>query len=325
MNSLAPWQIQPWQNLVHRFQQKNLPHALLFAGAAGLGKRDFAHRFAKFILCEVPSEAACDQCRACQLMQAGSHPDFMVVTLELRDEGKMRSEITIDQIRVLSNRLALTSQFGGYQIVLIYPAETMNVSAVNGLLKTLEEPNPGAIIVLVSNQPAKLPATIRSRCQRINFPIPTWQEARHWLTQQGIVNSEEALTASIGNPGLAFTWSQTGTLALREEVAKDLQSLSARHDSILDMANRWARDNLDLRLWFAACLVYDEIRAHQTKRKGSSGLALVEKFSKLSIRVLEWFDQVNRARQQLGGPLRLELVAFELLIAWRELVSQRRH
>lgn len=316
MTTFPPWQREPWRNLTDRLHRDAVPHAILLTGAAGLGKREFARRFAYFLLCETRGNTPCGQCRACRLTQAGSHPDCTTVTLECRDDGKLRSELTIDQIRALSERLALTSQFGGYQIALIYPADCLNASAANGLLKTLEEPPVGTIILLVSDQPARLPATIRSRCQRINFHLPNERDGTEWLSNQGIANPAAALAASGGNPGLALTWAQAGTLALREEIAKDLHELSTGNGAPLDLANRWSRDNMDLRLWFAATLVYEEIRAQATKRKGPLGLADAGNFSKLSVQLSQWFEQVNRARQQLTGPLRLELIAFELLTAW---------
>ena len=167
--SLAPWHSEAWTSLRARLSRGALPHALLLCGPEGLGKRAFAEAFVALALCEQRGDVACGRCRACQLLAAGSHPDRVRVGLEERDDGKLRSEIVVEQIRRLSERLAMTPQFGGLQLVLIDPAEAMNAAAANALLKTLEEPTRGTVIVLVSNAPGRLVATIRSRCQRIEF------------------------------------------------------------------------------------------------------------------------------------------------------------
>jgi len=243
--SLAPWHAEPWSKLVARRAQDRLPHALLLCGASGLGKRAFADALAAALLCQRPSVdgTACAECRACRFVQAGSHPDLVRINMELRDDGKPRTEIIVEQIRHLSERLALTPQFGGWQIALIDPADAMNVSASNALLKTLEEPTSATMIALIADQPARLSATIRSRCQRIDFRSPARAEAQSWLTAHGIEErrSAAALDASGGNPGLALAWVKSGGLATRDDVAKDLRNLCAGKISVVEVANRWSK------------------------------------------------------------------------------------
>jgi len=235
------------------------------------------------------------------------------MALELRDDGKPRTEIIVEQIRTLGERLALTAQFGGYQIALIDPADAMNVSAGNALLKTLEEPSPATVIALLADQPSRLPATVRSRCQRIEFHIPPAAQARDWLAARGVEteSAAAALAASAGNPGLALMWVRSGGLAMRDEVTEDLRKLCTGAGSAVEIANRWSKSEPESRLWFAAMLLRGE--AHARARGDAGPLALTSRsdLPKLSA----WFECANRARTQLRGPLRPELVVLEALSA----------
>jgi DNA polymerase-3 subunit delta' len=314
--TLAPWNEEAWRNLHERRQRNALPHALLLCGAEGLGKREFADAFANALLCSVPRADgyACGECRACRLFAAGTHPDIVRVNFELRDDGKLRTEITVDQIRFLNERLSLTAQFGGGQIALIDPADAMNNSAGNALLKTLEEPTPGTVIVLLADHPSRLAATIRSRCQRIEFRVPAAAVAGQWLQKNGVdgKGAQDALVASDGNPGLALAWSRSGAIQLRGEVAKDLHDLGAGLVQAWDVAQRWSRDQADLRLRFAAALAQRQGRASVQGANSPLALTAATDLPKLA----QWFDQVNRTRDLLRGPLRPELALLEVLSAW---------
>jgi len=304
---LAPWHVQDWQRLQARRAQDRLAHALLLSGAAGLGKREFADAFVAALLCERAGDRedgmACGQCRSCALLKAGSHPDAVRVVLELRDDGTPRTEIIVDQIRVLGERLAMTAQFGGMQVARIDPADAMNASAANALLKTLEEPTPATVIVLIADRPARLPATIRSRCQRIDFHLPPRAQAQGWLIGQGVdaKAADTALDVAAGNPGMALELARSGGLALHAEVDADLRALLDGAASASQVANRWSKSDPERRLWFAAMRIQDSARA----------LTAPADLPKLAA----GFDRINRAREQLRGPLRPELVILDALSA----------
>jgi len=312
--TLAPWHVEPWRQLIARRTQDRLPHALLLCGAEGLGKRTFAAAFAAALLCQQPRSdgSACGDCRACRLVQVGSHPDLVRVNLGLRDDGKPRTEIIVEQIRTLSERLGMTPQFGGWQIALIDPADAMNIAAGNALLKTLEEPTRATLIVLVADAPSRLPATIRSRCQRVDFRSPARAEAQAWLVAQGIdaKTAAAALDAGGGNPGLALSWAKSGGLATRDEVAKDLRNLCAGKASAVEIANRWGKAEAESRLWFAAMLLRTEAQA---QARGAAGPLAVARAGLADLAA--WFERANLARTQLRGPLRPELVVLEALSA----------
>ena len=224
-----PWHVEDWARLQARRERDALPHALLLCGSAGLGKRVFAQRFVRGLLCAQPVGGdACGQCRSCLLLAAGTHPDLVELTYGLRKDGTPRSEIVVDQVRDLSARLAMNSQFGGWQVACIDPADAMNPAAANALLKTLEEPSTHTLLILLADAPWRLPQTIRSRCQRVDFHPPAAEQALAWLRAEGVDDGALALSAAGGNPGLARDWSRDGALERRSEVRKDLAALAAR-------------------------------------------------------------------------------------------------
>ncbi|MGP1664541.1 MAG: DNA polymerase III subunit delta' [Rhodanobacter sp.] len=307
-----PWHREHWARLQARQQRAALPHALLLCGPTGLGKRAFARRFVQGLLCEQAVDGdACGHCRACLLLAAGTHPDVLWLSFGLRKDGVQRSEIVVEQIRELSSRLAMSSQFGGWQVVTIDPADAMNASAANALLKTLEEPAAQTMLILLADAPWRLPQTIRSRCQRIEWQLPATDEALTWLESNGVADASAALVAAGGNPGLAQAWAQDGALDRRREVRKDLAALAAGRGQTPEVVKRWLGDEPAQRLWFAAQAVADELKAQAVM----SDAPLT---SALDADALErWYSAANRARESLRGPLRGDLLLLELLATWR--------
>ena len=231
--SIYPWQAQQWQQLITRKDEQRLPHALLFVGAAGIGKRDFAVTFAHALLCG-KQNAPCGNCSACHLINAQSHPDLLLV--EPDQAGHM---IKIDQIRELVCRVHETTQQGGLRVIIINPATAMNINAANALLKTLEEPAPNTIIILISDKSLRLAATILSRCQKIIFNTPTDEEALQWLRTQsleGVQDIKLLLSLANGAPLKAKEFSGNGMLALRQELYQSLAKLAQRQADPLQVA-----------------------------------------------------------------------------------------
>jgi DNA polymerase III subunit delta' len=182
-----PWQRVAWDSLAARLFAEQLPHGLLISGQDGLGKGLLATAFARLALCKQPrGNGACGVCSACAQFAAGSHPDFQRVTFEEREgkageEGALKQNISVEQIRDLIGLLQLRSHQGGRKVAVIEPAEGMSIAAANSLLKTLEEPPADTLILLVSSAPGRLPATIRSRCQSVGIAAPKAGEALAWL------------------------------------------------------------------------------------------------------------------------------------------------
>lgn len=157
-----------WQRLVAYKVNQRLPSGLMLCGLPSVDKKTLAKQFAQLILCSQSNKQACGQCRSCILFAAGNHPDFIEVHPE-----EDSSVIKIDQIRALTETLAQTSALGNYQVATVIKAEDMNRAAANALLKTLEEPHGAVTLILVSEQPSAVPATIRSRCQLLTLSEPT--------------------------------------------------------------------------------------------------------------------------------------------------------
>ena len=306
---LAPWQARVYDHLVSVHAAGRLGHGVLFAGPAGIGKRAVVLRLAQRVLCRKPPADGqpCGACRSCELFVAGTHPDFALVSFILnKEETKLRSEIVIDQVRALSERLALTPQFDGAQVAVIEPADAVNHAASNALLKTLEEPQPGRYLWLVSAHPARLSATIRSRCQRVEFRLPAHDEALAWLATQGhpAAQAAEALEAARGHPGLAHEWLRGDGLALRRQVAADLDKLERGAAGVLATAQSWVADeHAELRLRHAADLAL--ARASRLTDPGRTRS------------LAAWFDAANRTRDLLRTTVRADLAVTELLLAWR--------
>jgi DNA polymerase-3 subunit delta' len=310
--NVQPWHAEHWSRLQARRQRDALPHALLLCGAAGLGKRAFAQRFIHGLLCSDSADGeACGRCRSCLLIEAGSHPDLVGLSFGLRRDGTPRTEIVVDQIRELSARLAMRSQLGGWQVATIDPADAMNAAAANALLKTLEEPATQTMLILLADSPWRLPQTIRSRCQRIEFHLPEPAAALAWLQGEGIDEGQAALAAAGGNPGLAAAWAGQGALEQRAEVRKDLTALAAGRGQPIEVVKRWLDDEPVQRLWFAAQAVADELRARSRQSAPPLGSALDAEA------LAAWYGAVNRTREGLRGPLRADLLLLELLARWR--------
>lgn len=311
---IPAWCRAQWNVLAARAANGTLPHALLLCGPSGLGKRALTEAFVRARLCESPRDGnACGSCKTCKLLAAGTHPDRMLVTLELNPKtGVMRKEIVVDQIRDLSSRLAMASQLGGWQVAVIDPADAMNVPAQNALLKTLEEPSDASLIVLVADQPWRLGATIRSRCQRLDFAVPSRDEALAWLSARGVgrtdpKQAEAALAAAGGNPGQAWLLTEQGGMQRRQEVARDLLALVAGRAQAREIGKTWAGDEPGQRLDQAARLLEGALQARAKGGKvrfdpGWDDEVLAERFA-----------SANRLRALLNGPLRAELALFEWL------------
>lgn len=322
MSPPLPWQTEQWRGVLTRLRQHNLPHALLVAGPAGVGKFDFARRLAQTILCTQPSEAGpCGACPGCGLYAAGTHPDVHVVTPA--EEGKA---IVVDQIRDVLDYVALKPHYAPFKVTLVCPAERMNSNAANSLLKTLEEPPAQSLVVLVSHRPDGLLPTIRSRCQVITMPRPAQGPALAWLKERGAGAAAEALLAlAQGAPLASLALAGTDTLARRDAVVAGLERLGTDDDDMLGEAARWlnmgAKEPL---MWLTGCVMdmlrlavtevppqlYHPDQAERLRRLG----ATLE-----PARLHRFLDRVHNALRLVDTSLNTQLLVESVLLEWHRL------
>jgi len=194
-----PWLVEDMAQLLERASADRLPHAILITSIAGMGKRAFSQCLAETLLCQKPSpKGACGECDACRQLLADAHPDFR----KLVPEGA-NAAIKVDPVRSLVDWLQLTASQSSFRIALLEQADTLNRNAANSLLKTLEEPGEHAVLILSATRAGQLPATVRSRCQKITLKMSDKSLATQWLT--GKVNDPElALLEASGGPYLAL-------------------------------------------------------------------------------------------------------------------------
>ncbi|MGB9430229.1 MAG: DNA polymerase III subunit delta', partial [Gammaproteobacteria bacterium] len=251
-----PWQQDNWRHAVARLESSRLPHALMISGTAGTGKESFAQAFAALALCKHPDNAhACGICSACHQFNASTHPDYHFVTVPEDKTG-----ILVDQIRELTQKLALTSQYGGRKIAVLSPADAMNANAANSLLKTLEEPPAGTLLMLVTAHPARLPATIRSRCQMLRMAAPASDQAIQWLNSREPRSDWPALLAIAGGgPLRALQLSATPLAQERLRFYQLLVEIKAHRRNPLSSAADASREGVPLVLRLLQSWIMDLI------------------------------------------------------------------
>ena len=323
MEELLPWHSAQWQLLVKRLHDNALPHALLISGPAGLGKNSFALAFAQAMLCDQRNAdgGACGNCRGCRLNRAQTHPDLVVVNIPEDKKG-----IGIDQIREISDYITLKSQYGGYKIVIISPADKLNRNAANSLLKTLEEPPAWSTLMLITAQPTALPATVRSRCQQISFCPPPAQLARAWLADK-ITDQEHlelALGLAEGAPLAAVGLAQGEYLEKRRIVFGNFQKIASGQADPVAVAAEWLKFDPKTTIYWLYGWVTDMIRLKTGNKPAhivNSDLLkpLQELAGQYSPRMLfRQLERVTEAWRFVEGQINTQLLLEDLLIAWAD-------
>ncbi|HTR06095.1 MAG TPA: DNA polymerase III subunit delta' [Paraburkholderia sp.] len=349
---IYPWQTDDWQRLQQL--RSHWPHALLLHGQAGIGKLAFAQHLAKGLLCESPQANGepCGACAACHWFEQGNHPDYRIVVPEalageigpVGDEGKEDAkgekadkaegeegkksrtpskEIRIEQVRALLGFAGVGSHRGGLRVVVLYPAEALNVAAANALLKTLEEPPAGVVFLLVSARIDRLLPTIISRCRQWPMGTPAPESAAAWLAQQGVDDAPALLAEAGGAPLAAFALAHDENRTLRDwtlaqlaagpgcdafACGETLQKLPV--PLVLGWLQRWVYDLLA------------ERTAGRPRYFPQAASALARCAAKLDAAALaRYMKTVTRQRAVENHPLNARLVFEELFLGYRELFA----
>jgi len=311
---------------------ERLPHAILMHSGEGWGELEFAQTVAQSLLCENPKaeRRACGACRACGWFALGNHPDFRLIVPESlapepeegAEPGKKRSEqIRIEQVRELADFLAVGTHRAGLRVILIYPAEAMNANTQNALLKSLEEPPPATVFLLVATQLDRLLPTVRSRCLRFALPPPDPAAVLRWLKEQGVEQPESALAAVGGAPLAALKGAETEAdrLAFVERIGGSRFDPIALADTVQRVApwelvgwlQRWAFDLLLAR-------ATGRVRYHLGQEKRIAEIA--QRCEPAGIAA--YLRRLAEAKSLARHPLNAKLFVEDLLLQYQRLVGQ---
>lgn len=324
MAEAYPWQAALWQQLAGRTQHA---HAYLLHGPVGIGKRALAERLVASLLCRSPLELeACGQCKACHLLAAGTHPDYCVLEPEEQDKA-----IKVDQVRELVGFVVQTAQLGGRKVVLVEPAEAMNLNAANALLKSLEEPSGDTVLLLVSHQPSRLLPTVKSRCLQQACPLPSEADSLAWLAR-ALPDSDpetlaELLALAAGSPLAAVRLQAQGVRQQRALVVEGVKKLLKQQASPSQLAEGW--NALPLLLLFDWFCDWSHLllRYQLTRDAENLGLADMHKVVQYladkaaPAKVLALQDWLLAQRQKILGKANLNRVLLleALLVQWASL------
>lgn len=338
---LYPWQREDWQRLTAL--RDRLPHALLLHGQQGIGKRDLALHFAQGLLCETPLADAqpCNTCGACHWFGQGNHPDFTVVRPEALEAGgdaegdgesggsggsskkKAPSKIIrMEQVRGLIEAVGVGTHRAGLRVVVVYPLDALQTEGANALLKTLEEPPPSTVFLLVTDRIDRVLPTILSRCRQFSLTRPTGAAALDWLRSQGVADVEAQLALAGGAPLTALhaaeaeeqplqRWlvGQLGAGAAFDALAAAEQLQKLPVPVVLGTLQRWNYDLLALSLGMGGARYFPKEQAALGRCAGATDAHRLQAFAA---------RLVNHRRSE-NHPLAARLVMESVFLDYRQL------
>ncbi|OLQ90493.1 DNA polymerase III subunit delta' [Vibrio panuliri] len=257
MTSLYPWLTPLWQQWQAYLEAERFPNAALLIAKPGFGEEQLISLFSRTVMCSNYTSEPCGFCHSCQLMESSNHPDFHWVKPE--KEGKA---ITVDQIRHCNRLAQESSQLSGYRVIVIQPADAMNESAANALLKTLETPSPSCLFLLVSSAASQLLPTITSRCQQWHISAPDAAELADWLatqTQQSVPSY--AVHINGHSPLNTLRFIEEGEQQRYLEIERQLTDIICRGGDAVKLAKELSGD-IEKSLQWVWYLLTDAQKAH---------------------------------------------------------------
>ena len=300
-----------------------ISHSYLFSGPDGVGKETVARIFAKVLNCKEGGVDACERCTSCRKAEKGIHPDISTI----RPDG---NTIKIEEIREMQREVALKSLEGRWKVKILVDAEKMTKEASNCLLKTLEEPPPNSIIILVSSDPDRLLPTVISRCQAFRFGAMGEGELSKILMERfGLseVEAEMLAVISSGRVGKAIGMIEEGGLVVKNRVIDALSSVTlgkawipavaemlssdkGRLELVLDISFLWARD-----LWISSLGLGRIVNVDREEEIRGIGSELGREKVELLIGLL------TRAKELINRNVNPQLVWETTLWEWKGVVE----
>jgi DNA polymerase-3 subunit delta' len=313
-----PWLKDSQQRLRASLSTGRLPHSLLVLSVPGLGAEQLGNWITALALCESPGTRPCDACSSCRLLRSDSHPDAHVVRLQ--DDAQ---QIKIDQVRELIESLTTKSYRGGYKVGVIEGAEALNSNGANAFLKTLEEPSADTVLVMIARPNHRLPATIASRCLRLNLSPPSTEEAIAWLK----ANSSDskpwaaALALAGGAPLLAVQLDAEGIAAIDAEMRQSLAGLAEGSVDVTLLADQWIRSNPGIRVIWLENWITQRVSASlgtAPSNQTAEPVRLPGALLKPKIRALfELLDAAREVRRLASTGMNQQLALEALLVGGR--------
>jgi len=320
-----PWHAGARTRIETAFAGGRLPHGLLLHGPDGVGKERFAAVLAAGLFCSGRRAGLtpCGECPECALSRAASHPDLHWLR---RPEDK--KSIGVDIVREACEQLAMTSMRGGYRVAIITPAHLMTHNAMNALLKTLEEPAPRTLLVLITSRPSALLATLRSRCQRVEVPRPPAAQSSQWLASQlGDAAPARLLELAGGAPLKALALAPH-CAGLDAQMTDLLDALLGGRAEVTRLAADMLGEGLPARLdWLEAWLAQAVRRRtlpDATRLTVPGGPLLQRAAAEVNITAaFRMLDRVRESRRLLEGSAAPQLVVEALLVELKAAARNR--
>ncbi len=345
------WLNDAFKGLQSAYQKNKFPHGLLINASKGFGQLQLAKAVGASLLCnknqvevnetgvavsQLNLSAACGRCKSCLLLKAYTHPDFYLAE-RLVEKGKLKQNISIDQMRALSQKLVQTSQMNGWRVAIINSIDDMNISSFNAILKTLEEPGQNTVIMLISQGMGKVPATIKSRCQMLNLKADK-NKTLDWLIDKNLsqINdgqidddkASNAIEVCYGAPYASLEFIVQGYQNKYNKLFIDLDAILSNHLSANELLVQHKEYTFSLIAWIANYFhqVSQAICLEPTSLEPISlepaSLEKAQRYKnvpqKIVTNLYQQIINLNRA-QSSGSNLQLTLQLEAILIHWFEL------
>lgn len=320
-----PWLRPPFEQLVAGYRAGRGHHALLIQTLPGMGEDALVYALTRYLMCHRPEGIkSCGKCHSCQLMQAGTHPDYYLLQPE-----KGKSTLGIDAVRSVTEKLYEHARLGGAKVVWIGDAEQLTEAAANALLKTLEEPPQDTWFFLVTRDVARLLPTLRSRCRHYHLTPPAEAYGLEWLRREVTVSQEAALTAlrlTGGAPAAALTLLDEPQVGARRQLIAALSEVLAHNDwlTLLPVLNH---DSVAERLHWLSSLLLDALKLQQgiTLLTNADALSLIQQLANAisAIHLQAIVRDVCECRERLlsTSGLNRELMLSDSLLRWEHWLS----